>query len=354
MAAISVLVRREQASRALLLSFAFCGEPAASQDSQNAEQSITHNAVRISGRRLMAFSPGRRDIGCEDQSTLVAIAVRVAGDSRGGVAIAELAAANVVAGVGAGLRAVENFEETASANLARDGGEGVLRGGGAGCGVLRGVGDAGAGTAVGVANEDAAGFVHRDVVEVEQIAARIAAAAVPDATALHGIGGRGVDGGPNAAGVIGEGDVEMPDAEEVGGLRVAGGLRAEEGEGGAVVVAGHYLGELCVLYAEGSAGVFGFQPMQSAVRGCSDFGVPVGIYVAEINGVVRARRDGRIAAGADALGIGNRAHRPTKTVVGGDGNADAADAISVHAAFVGDVGSAIGRNANVAVQAAAG
>src|SRR5258708_9425807 len=89
MAAISVLVRREQASRALLLSFAFCGEPAASQDSQNAEQSITHNAVRISGRRLMAFSPGRRDIGCEDQSTLVAIAVRVAGDSPGGVGIAE-------------------------------------------------------------------------------------------------------------------------------------------------------------------------------------------------------------------------------------------------------------------------
>src|SRR5258708_8729115 len=336
-----------------MVGFGFGGGPAVRQDRQNGEESITHNEVRISGRRLMAFSPGRRDLGCEDQSALVGIAVRVAGDSRGGVAIAELAAANVVAGVGAELRAVENFEETASANLARDGGEGVLRGGGAGCGVLRGVGDAGAGTAVGVANEDAAGFVHRDVVEVEQIAARIAAAAVPYAATLHGIGGRGVDSGPNAAGVVGEGDVEMPEGEEVGGLRVAGGLRAEEGEGGAVVVAGHYLGELRVLYAEGSAGVFGFQPMQSAVRGCSDFGVPVGIYVAQINGVVRARRDGRIAAGADALGIGNRAHRPTKTVVGGDGNADAADAISVHAAFVGDVGSAIGRNANVAVQAAA-
>src|SRR5258708_26662445 len=93
--------------------------------------------------------------------------------------------------------------------------------------------------------------------------------------------------------------------------------------------------------------------MQAGVRGCRDFGVPVGIYVAEINGVVRAGGNGRIAAGADALGIGNRAHRPTKTVVGGDGNADAADAISVHAAFVGDVGGAIGRNANVAVQAAA-
>src|SRR5258708_37773087 len=93
--------------------------------------------------------------------------------------------------------------------------------------------------------------------------------------------------------------------------------------------------------------------VKSAVGGCGDFGVPVGIYVAEINGVVRARRDGRIAAGADALGIGNRAYRPTETVVGGDGDADAADAIGVHAALVGDVGGAIGRNANVAVQAAA-
>src|SRR5260221_5077396 len=105
MAAISVLVRREQASRALLLSFAFCGEPAASHDSQNAEQSITHNAVRISGRRLMALSPGRRDIGCEDQSTLVAIAVRVAGDSRGGGALTKLGAAKVVAGVWCGIAA---------------------------------------------------------------------------------------------------------------------------------------------------------------------------------------------------------------------------------------------------------
>src|SRR5258708_20138257 len=90
MAAISVVLRREQASRALLLSFAFCGEPAASQDSQKAEQSITHNEVRISGRRLM-FSPGRRDIGCGDQSTLVAIAVLIAGDSGGGVALPPLA-----------------------------------------------------------------------------------------------------------------------------------------------------------------------------------------------------------------------------------------------------------------------
>src|SRR5260221_14397831 len=285
MAAISPPVRSADASRALalcallrvrscactwswwlLLSFAFCGEPAASQDSQKAEQSITHNEVRISGRRLM-FSPGRRDIGCGDQSTLVAIAVLIAGDSGGGVAIAELAAANVVAGVGAELRAVENFEETASANLARDGGEGVLRGGGAGCGVLRGVGDAGAGTAVGVANEDAAGFVHRDVVEVEQIAARIAAAAVPYAATLHGIGGRGVNSGPNAAGVVGEGDAEMPDAGEVGGMRVAGGLRAQESEGGAGAVAAHYLGEPRVPSAEGSPGVFGFRPVQSAIGG---------------------------------------------------------------------------------------
>src|SRR5258708_30523165 len=99
MAAISVLVRREQASRALLLSFVFCGEPAASHDSQNAEQSITHNAVRISGRRLMAVSPGRRDIVCEDQSILEEIGVLEVGSSRSARAPAAHAAADVHGGV---------------------------------------------------------------------------------------------------------------------------------------------------------------------------------------------------------------------------------------------------------------
>src|SRR5260221_11816595 len=116
MAAISVLVRREQASRALLLSFAFCGEPAASQDSQKAEQSITHNEVRISGRRLM-FSTGRRDIGCGDQSTLLPIAVLIPGEYGGGVATDDLAAALARARVGAEFPAVQTLEEAAAADM---------------------------------------------------------------------------------------------------------------------------------------------------------------------------------------------------------------------------------------------
>src|SRR6202048_696117 len=191
----------------------FFGEPAASQESQNAEHSSTQSEVSISGRRLMSFPLGRRKRSIAYQaSTLVAIAVLVAGDSGGRVTVAELAAAYVVTGVGAELRAIQGFEETAAANLAGNGRKGVLSGGGSSGRILRGIGDARTGAAVSVANEDAAGLVHRDVVEVEQIPARIAAPAVPDATALYGIGRRGVDGGPSAAGVVGECDVKMPDA----------------------------------------------------------------------------------------------------------------------------------------------
>src|ERR1700730_13901105 len=165
----------------------FFGDPAASQESQNAEHSSTQSEVSISGRRLIAFPLGRRKRSIAYQaSTLVAIAVLVAADSGRRVTVAELATAYIVAGVGAELRAIQGFEETAAANLAGNGGKGVLSGGGSSGRILRGIGNARTGAAISVANEDAAGFVHGDVVDVEQIAARIAAAAIPDATALYG------------------------------------------------------------------------------------------------------------------------------------------------------------------------
>src|SRR5882762_6799394 len=79
----------------------------------------------------------------------------------------------------------------------------------------------------------------------------------------------------------------------------------------------------------------------------------VGINIAKINRVVGASRDRGIAARADALGVGHGSHHPAQSIVGGNGDTGTADAIRIHTPFVGYVGGAVGRNANVAVQAAA-
>src|SRR6267378_1559526 len=113
------------------------------------------------------------------------------------------------------LRAIQCFEQAAAADLTGDCRQCVLCSCRARGGVLRGVSDARTGAAVCIANQDATGFIYRDVVKVEQIAARIAAATVPNATALHRVRRRSVDGGPSPPGVVRKGYVQVPDTEEV-------------------------------------------------------------------------------------------------------------------------------------------
>src|SRR5437868_6017337 len=145
----------------------------------------------------------------------MAVAVRAAGDSSSWVAVAELATANVVTRIGAKLGAIQCFEQAAAADLTGDCRQRVLCSCRARSGILRGVSDARTGAAVCIAHQDAAGFIYRDVVEVEQIAARIAAATVPNATALHRVRRRSVDGGPSPPGVVRERYVQVPDTEQV-------------------------------------------------------------------------------------------------------------------------------------------
>ena len=57
--------------------------------------------------------------------------------------------------------------------------------------------------------------------------------------------------------------------------------------------------------------------------------------------------------GMIAGAIWYRAHHPGQSVVGGNGNAGTAGAGCILAIFIGDVGRAIGRNANVSMQSAA-
>src|SRR5438309_7381978 len=145
----------------------------------------------------------------------------------------------------------------------------------------------------------------------------------------------------------------MPDAKEVTRLRVAQARRAEKSKRSAIVVSGHHFGEFGVLDAEGRSSILRFRPVHSTIMRHGNLGMTVGIYVAQINGVVLARGDRWIAAGADAGAIGNGAHNPGQTIVSGNGNAGPADACCILAFFIRDVSSAVGRYANVSMQAAA-
>src|SRR5437868_11773321 len=90
--------------------------------------------------------------------------------------------------------------------------------------------------AVGKGDVDAPVVIDADVVEVQQVAARARAAAVPDAAALDDVARIGIDRDPVLAAVKGLGEVQVPHAKELVGLVVAGLVCAEECEGGAIAV----------------------------------------------------------------------------------------------------------------------
>src|SRR6266850_2345092 len=199
-----------------------------------------------------------------------------------------------------------------------------------------------AGAAVGVTHQYAPNLVHGDVVEVEQVTTWVAAALVPNATALNGVGRCRVRGGPGATAVVGERDIQMPDAQEIGRLRVARCWSSQECISRTVVMSRDDFGELRILNPEWRARVFGLRPVLAAVMGDGDFCVPISIDVAEIDGVVIARRNGRVAPWTDALGVGYGPHDPTQAVVRGDSHSWPAHVVHVKAMLIRDVDRAVG------------
>src|ERR1700737_3165059 len=277
---------------------------------------------------------------------VVVVAGRVAAHAGGGAARALGAAARALRTADAEVRSVVGGEQAAAAGLAGDGGERIER-------VHRGILHAGAGASIGVADQHATVTVDRHVVEVEKVAALVAAAAVPDAAALHGVCGCRIGRRPGAPAVVGGGDVEVPDAGEGCRLRVARRGGAEEGESGPVVVPRHDLRELGVLDAERDASVLRLAPGGAAILRDGDLRVAVGVRVAEVHGVARADAHRWISTGRGGVAVRHRLDRPAHAVVGGDGDADAAGELRVLAVVVGDVGGAVGGDLDVPVQAAA-
>src|ERR1700676_2234129 len=315
--------------------------------------SFVANHRRGQGATTRSRAEARNKYEWPNDSSLRHSAFRIASDTGSGIAVTLLPSADVVARFGAKLCAIERAEEAAAADLASDRGERVLGRRRSGAGVLRRIRHAASGATVRVSHQHSAGLVHRNVIEVQQIAARIAAATIPDATALHRIGRRSIHGRPGAAGIVGKGDVQMPDPEKVGGLCVTSRLRSQESEGGAVVIAGDDFGEFGVLYTKRRARILGFRPVLPAIGRNGNLRVPVGIYVTQVNRVVCTCRDRGIASRADAFGVGNGFHNPIQSIVGRYGNADSVHAVAVHATLVRNVSGAVGRNAHMAVEAAA-
>src|SRR2546422_9122693 len=146
----------------------------------------------------------------------------------------------------------------------------------------------------------------------------------------------------------------MPDAREIGRLGIACCRRAKERKSRAIIVSGDDLGEFSILDSKWCSRVFRLRPVQPAVLGDSDLRVAIRVNVAEVDRVVAARRNRRIAPWTDALGVGYGPHDPTQAVVRRDGHTWPARVVRVKAMFIGDVDRTVGRDPDVTVQAAAG
>src|SRR5207248_3214992 len=157
--------------------------------------------------------------------------------------------------------------------------------------ILRLIRYAGAGTAIGITDQHPPELINSNVIEVEQVAAGIAPALVPDATTLHRVCRSGVGSGPGSAAVVSERDQQVPNTGEISRLSIAGRLCAQESKGGAAVVACNYFGKLGILNSERSTGIFGFRPVNASVVRNRDLRMAIGVHIPQVDGVVGACRN---------------------------------------------------------------
>src|SRR6185312_13217955 len=105
--------------------------------------------------------------------------------------------------------------------------------------------------------------------------------------ALHRIIGRGIDERPGSASIKRVGNVEMPDAGEVGCvLSVTAGGSAQKSKRRATAIARHHGRKRYVLYAQRSPHVGNVAPCSSMIMRDRDHGMPVAAVPAEIDCIV--------------------------------------------------------------------
>ena len=151
--------------------------------------------------------------------------------------------------------------------------------------------------------------------------------------------GRGVDGGPGLAAVVGGGDEEVPASGEIQRFVVARDVAAEEAAGHAARAARHRLREVGVDHAHGGADVGVVHPGGAVVVARGHVDVMLGalaVHVALVDGVASVdgnRRIGgaareRLAAGDEELRPGGACvqadHAALPRAALGDGNVDRA------------------------------
>ena len=102
--------------------------------------------------------------------------------------------------------------------------------------------------------------------EIQQVAAWIVAAFVPDAGfSLYWSVRCGIHGRPGLAAVVCVRDVSIPRAFEIRCLVIATRARAEESNGSALGIAGYCRGEYCILHSHADAYIHGRVPCSTAV-----------------------------------------------------------------------------------------
>ena len=185
------------------------------------------------------------------------------------------------------------LEETQASGLANDGGLGgliVIETSVAGRVVVT-LGDTSGGDApIRVRGEDASDFVHRNVIEVQEVsgAAGARGALGTDHAELHGIIGRGIHSKPSAAPVVSSGYVAVPHAVEwswssVRARASAGRGRTQEEEGGAVIVAGNHFREDGIADTEGHSHIQVIVPGAALVIGNGDVRMPIAGNIAKVD-----------------------------------------------------------------------
>src|SRR5882724_1203498 len=206
-------------------------------------------------------------------------------------------------------------QQRLAAGLARDAHE-------CGEGVLRRIPNTISHATIAIAEDDAAFVVHRHLVKVEKVAIFIATATLPYATdSLNRVIRCRIDNSPGIPAVVGSRNEQIPNAREGKAFIIAGAVRAEEANSGAVFVATNCLWEDGVFNSMARPKVKILRPGCAVVVADLDVDVTlcaVGItgYVGKVNPVVLIDCDRRIAAMRLRLAIRNNMLGPSNARVG--------------------------------------
>ena len=167
-------------------------------------------------------------------------------------------------------------------------------------------------------------FIHRDIVEVEQVAAWIVAATVPDTgIALHRSVWSGQGRRPVRAAIVRVRDPAVPRSLEVDVLMITRRLRAEENDRRSFRIAGNCRNESRIVDSPALAYIERLGPVLTTVFaychkhvGIDRITTGYGARIGKVHGVIAGNTYGWIHAARARQAVGNSAHSPRHARIG--------------------------------------